>query len=137
MRRISVLIALAALAAGASALDAPEAGAVCSVFSHRPCMPTNCSVFQRRPCIPEIEYPIGQDLRLTIETEDNGENVLVGARQDLDHPPLARAQPDDKLDTLTALFDALRSCWVAPPRELARSGMQMSVRFSFKRTGEI
>jgi hypothetical protein len=35
------------------------------------------------------------------------------------------------------MFDALRHCWVPPPREDARPGMQMSVRFSFKRTGEI
>ena len=47
------------------------------------------------------------------------------------------ASPDHKLDTLTAMFDALRHCWVPPPREDARPGMQMSVRFSFKRTGEI
>jgi hypothetical protein len=31
----------------------------------------------------------------------------------------------------------LRSCWSPPPAEAAREGMQMSVRFSFKRSGEI
>ncbi len=44
------------------------ASAVCSVFDKHPCTPTVCSVFRRGPCIPEIDYPIGQDLRLTIET---------------------------------------------------------------------
>jgi hypothetical protein len=31
----------------------------------------------------------------------------------------------------------LRSCWSPPPSDIARPGMQMSVRFSFKRSGEI
>ena len=35
------------------------------------------------------------------------------------------------------LFAALRSCWSPPPADIAREGMQMSVRFSFKRSGEI
>ena len=47
-------------------LPADPAGA-CSVFDRHPCAPTVCSVFRRGPCMPEIEYPIGQDLRLTIE----------------------------------------------------------------------
>jgi hypothetical protein len=35
------------------------------------------------------------------------------------------------------MFDALRSCWVPPPQDEARPGMQMTVRLSFKRNGEI
>jgi hypothetical protein len=31
----------------------------------------------------------------------------------------------------------LRSCWSPPPPDVAREGMQMSVRFSFKRSGEM
>ena len=46
-------------------------------------------------------------------------------------------KPDHDLDTIGDLFAALRSCWTPPPAESAREGMQMSVRFSFKRTGEI
>jgi hypothetical protein len=121
---VYAVIAVAALAAAASMLDAQPAGAVCSVFDRHPCAPTVCSVFQRRPCIPEIDYPIGQDLRLTIESAAAG-------------PTATDAPSDHKLYTLSAMFDALRHCWVPPPREDARPGMQMSVRFSFKRTGEI
>src|SRR5712691_11851053 len=40
-------------------------------------------------------------------------------------------------DTIGDLFAALRSCWSPPPADSAREGMQMTVRFSFKRTGEI
>jgi hypothetical protein len=46
-------------------------------------------------------------------------------------------KPDHDLDTIGDLFAALRSCWSPPPADTAREGMQMSVRFSFKRSGEI
>jgi hypothetical protein len=107
------------------------ANAVCSVFDKHPCMPTVCSVFRRGPCIPEIDYPIGQDLRLTIETvavDENPERASTRDRVD---------EADRKLATLRDMFDALRACWVPPPKEEARAGMQMSVRFAFKRSGEI
>ena len=91
----------------------------------RPCTPTFCSVFNHGPCIPEIFYPYGQNLQLTIQTV----------------PPQDQAakyrKPDHDLDTIGDLFAALRSCWSPPPADTAREGMQMSVRFSFKRSGEI
>ena len=46
-------------------------------------------------------------------------------------------KPDHDLDTIGDLFAALRSCWSPPPADAAREGMQMSVLFSFKRSGEI
>src|SRR5262245_18346597 len=42
---------------------------------------------------------------------------------------------DTPVDSISTLFDALRACW-EPPRD-ARKGVEMSVRFSFKRTGEL
>ena len=74
---------------------------------------------------PEIDYPYGENLQLTIETV----------------PPQGQAgkyqKPDHDLDTIGDLFAALRSCWSPPAADDAREGMQMSVRFSFKRSGEI
>ncbi len=35
------------------------------------------------------------------------------------------------------MFAALRACWVPPPKDEARHGMEYTVRFSFKRDGEI
>jgi hypothetical protein len=103
----------------------PFSHAPCSVLDGRPCTPSFCSVFNHGPCIPEIDFPYGQDLQLTIETV----------------PPQDQAakyqKPDHDLDTIGDLFAALRSCWAPPPAETARAGMQMSVRFSFKRTGEM
>ena len=103
----------------------PFAHAPCSVLSNEPCTPSFCSVFNHGPCIPEIDYPIGQNLQLTIQS--------VPPRDDA-----AKYQkPDHDLDTIGDLFAALRSCWSPPPADDAREGMQMSVLFSFKRSGEI
>src|SRR5262245_27295925 len=97
----------------------------CSVLDSRPCTPYYCSIFTHGPCIPEIDYPYGQDLRLTVQS--------VPPEQDA-----AKYQkPDHDLDNIGDLFAALRSCWSPPPEDAAREGMQMSVRFSFKRSGEM
>jgi hypothetical protein len=97
----------------------------CSVLSGRPCTPYYCSVFNHGPCIPEIDYPYGENLQLTIQT--------VPAKDDEDK----YKRPDHDLDTIGDLFAELRSCWSPPPPDAGREGMQMSVRFSFKKSGEV
>jgi head-tail adaptor len=95
------------------------------VLDGRPCTPSFCSVFNHGPCIPEIDYPYGENLQLTVESAPS-------------HDDAAKYQkPDHDLDTIGDLFAALRSCWSPPSADSAREGMQMTVRFSFKRTGEI
>jgi hypothetical protein len=126
MRPLPLVIGAVAMAAGAATLPADPAGAVCSVFDRHPCAPTVCSVFRRHPCTPEFDYPIGQDLRLTIESRT----------RDTDHDGTNR-DAEQKLDTIASLFAALRECWVPPSEDDARTGMQMSVRFSFNRNGAI
>jgi hypothetical protein len=44
-------------------------------------------------------------------------------------------KPDHDLNTIGDLFAALRSCWSPPPAHVAREGMQMSVLFSFNKSG--
>ena len=116
------------VATAAAMLAAEPAGAFCSVFSRHPCAPAVCSVFHRGACIPDYGTPVGQDLRLTVESAV---------------APAASVPRDDnegsehKLDTIRAMFDALRACWVPPTKDEALAGMQMSVRFAFKRSGEI
>jgi hypothetical protein len=130
----SIIICLIGLFAGTISADAqhrrqldatPFSHAPCSVLDGQPCTPSFCSVFNNGPCIPEIDYPYGQNLQLTIESA----------------PPQDQAakyrKPDHDLDTIGDLFAALRACWSPPSADIAREGMQMSVRFSFKRTGEI
>ncbi len=97
----------------------------CSVLDGWPCTPTFCSVFNHGPCIPEIFYPYGENLQLTIQTVPAKEEVEKYRR------------PDHDLDNIGDLFAELRSCWLPPSPDIAREGMQMSVRFSFKRSGEM
>ena len=103
----------------------PFSHSPCSVLDGRPCTPYFCSVFNHGPCIPEIDYPYGENLQLTIQTVPPQEDAAKYQK------------PDHDLDTIADLFAELRSCWSPPPADAARADMQMSVRFSFKRSGEI
>jgi hypothetical protein len=96
----------------------------CSVLSGKPCHPSFCGVFHRGPCLPYDLPPIGEDLRLTIETTDDNAANINGAEQ-------------PELDSIGAMFAALRACWVPPPKDEARHGMEYTIRFAFKRDGEI
>lgn len=132
MLRIMICAATLVVAIGAAQaqqrrqIDAtPFSHAPCSVLDGQPCTPSFCSVFNDGPCIPEIDYPIGENLQLTIQS--------VPPKEDADK----YRKPDHDLDNIGDLFAALRSCWSPPPAATAREGMQMSVRFSFKRSGEI
>jgi hypothetical protein len=128
VRAVHALIGSTILTAAVSA--AVPAGAACSVFSRPPCCPTLCSVFAHHNCIPYHTFWIGQDLRLTIESTSTGERSASAELAE-------GGSGDHKLDTLRDMFDALRACWIPPAKEEARSGMQMSVRFAFKRSGNI
>ncbi len=46
----------------------------------------------------------------------------------------AQAAP---LNTIQDVFAAFRACWTPPPLEQTRPGMEVTVRFSFNRNGEI
>ncbi|MEA2921812.1 MAG: hypothetical protein QOF07_1775 [Bradyrhizobium sp.] len=133
LRRVGIclIVAVAGIAIAGTAdarrrrqIDAtPFSHAPCSVFDRQPCTPSFCSVFNRGPCIPEIEYPYGENLQLTIQSVPSRDEA--GKYQ----------KPDHDLNTIGDLFAELRSCWTPPPADAARKGMQMSVRFSFKRSG--
>jgi len=103
----------------------PFSHSPCSVFDRQPCTPSFCSVFGPWPCIPEIFYPYGENLQLTIESVPDQRDAAKYQK------------PDHDLDTIGDLFAELRSCWSPPAGDAAREGMQMSVRFSFKTSGEM
>ena len=135
LRRIVVclIVTMAGLSVAATA-DArprhqinatPFSHAPCSVLSGRPCTPSFCSVFNRGPCIPEIDYPYGENLQLTVESAPKQDDAAKYQK------------PDHDLDNIGDLFAALRSCWTPPSAEAAKEGMQMTVRFSFKRSGDM
>jgi hypothetical protein len=130
---IAVIVVVAGWAVAGSAdaqrrhqIDAtPFSHAPCSVLDSGPCTPSFCSVFNHGPCIPEIDYPYGENLQLTIQSVPPQDDAAKYIR------------PDHDLDTIGDLFAELRSCWSPPPVDTAQAGMQMTVRFSFKRDGAI
>ena len=122
--RASVLLIAASAAAmldagPATAVDPLNPSAPCSVFDAAPCTPSFCGVFGPWPCVPSLPS-FGQGLQLTIHSRD---------------ADTARA-PEGPVNSLRDLFAALRACWEPPPPDEAFHGMQMSVRFSFNRTGQ-
>jgi hypothetical protein len=103
--------------------EAQFGGTTCSVLDNKPCAPTVCSPLDGEPCQPQYPFPLGENLQVTIDSA----KWHKGERVDADH----------KIDTIGDLFAALRACWLAPERDDGRDDLQMSVRFAFKRTGEI
>ena len=154
-------LAACCILAGAAALDAqeraraqvliPPAVAPCSVLSGRPCHPSFCGVFHTGPCFPQYLPPIGQDLRLTIvSTDDNDPANKTGNDSGGDGTKAPDggdgtkstdggdvAAPEPGLDSISALYAALRACWVPPPKDEARHGMEYTIRFALKRDGEV
>ena len=105
----------------------------CSVLGHRPCVPygTYCSIFSHHPCLPDIDYPIGQTLQLTIESRADSDTPDAPAERNT-----AGHLPRD-LNTIRDVFSALRTCWVPPEKDVARSGTQITLRLSFNSHGGI
>jgi hypothetical protein len=101
----------------------PFSHAPCSVLSGEPCTPSFCSVFNHGPCIPELDYPYGENLQVTIQSQPSQDDATKYQK------------PDHDLNTIGDLFAALRSCWSPPPADAAREGMQISVLFSFNKSG--
>jgi hypothetical protein len=133
LRLVFAIVVLASLAAAGTA-DArrrhqinptPFSHEPCSVLDGRPCTPSFCSVFNHGPCIPEIDYPYGENLQLTIKSVPSPDDAAKYQK------------PDHDLDTIADLFAELRSCWSPPPADAAHADMQMTVRFSFKRSGDM
>lgn len=126
---------------GASALTAtlvvsqPADAFFCSVFRRQPCVQSYCSPFSHRPCRPFYGFPLGENLQLTIVSNTDAAPVNPD-RKDADHPSGDAASGHD-VDTIRAMYATLRACWQPPLETEAREGMQMSVRFSFTRDGNL
>jgi hypothetical protein len=137
----------------------PPARAPCSVLSGHPCHPSFCGAFHRGPCFPYLEPPLGETLRFTIVSSDgNSETRHDGTEPDQTSPAENNASPETqqdgaateqkstsensgaeerKVDTIHDMFAALRTCWQPPPKEEARHGMEYTIRFAFRRDGEM
>jgi hypothetical protein len=76
------------------------------------------------------DFIIGDDFRATIYSAAVGQSQT----SNLGGEPNG---PTHKIDTICAIFDELRGCWVPPASKQSKSGTEMTVRFAFKRNGEI
>ena len=101
------------------------------------------------------EAPLGETLQLTITSTDdndpvskpaggpdkvNGDGGQKSEAADAsagDNHPAGDGTDEQTLDSIRAMFAALRGCWVPPPKDEARHGMEYTIRFAFKRDGEI
>ena len=97
-----------------------------------------CSVFHLGPCFPQYLPPIGQDLRLTIVSTDDDDSANTsdpGADKNGDDAD--KTAPEKPLHSITEMYAALRACWTPPPKDEARHGMEYTIRFAFRRDGQI
>ena len=97
-----------------------------------------CSVFDLGPCFPQFLPPIGQDLRLTIvstDEEDSPQRPEAGANKHANDTD--EAAHEKFLDSIREMYAALQACWTPPPKDEARRGMEYTIRFAFRRDGEI
>jgi hypothetical protein len=138
---LGIIIGLAAPGTTSVAL-AQTPQSQCSVLSGRPCHPSFCGVFHRGPCLPYYLPPIGEDLRLTIVSTDDDPTHKDAGAANSDQAASGNETANDTaeehpLDSIREMFAALRACWVPPPKDEARHGMEYTVRFAFKRDGEI
>jgi hypothetical protein len=135
----AIAVAVAAATSGAQAqVRQPPAQAPCSVLSGRPCHPSFCGVFHRGPCFPDFLPAFGEDLRVTIiSTDEDGTISQPRGNAGTGNADSGAGANDHTVDSIMAMFAALRACWVPPPKDQARHGMQYTIRFAFKRDGEI
>src|SRR5208337_1177089 len=132
MRRLVILISGALLVAHCATVQARAQltypPSPCSVLNAEPCYPAVCGVFHDGPCFPDYGAPIGQTLRMTVAaSEETGK----------DKPPKDRRDEGQLVNTIHDMFEALRVCWLPPPPDKSRPGMEYTIRFAFKSNGEL
>ena len=117
------IFALALLAIGILGMPREsKAQTPCSVLDYRPCTPYFCGIHSPPGCTPDIFYPLGEDLRIKLDV-----------RNDAPQPP----DRDKALDRLKDIAPVLSKCLQLPPQDIARPGMQVTMRLGFSRTGKV
>jgi hypothetical protein len=97
-----------------------------------------CSVFDSVSCFPQLLPPIGQDLRLTIvSTDDEAAAAMRNAADNKSGGEADHAAGEKTLDSIRAMYAALRACWIPPSSDAGRRGMEYTIRFAFTGDGAI
>jgi hypothetical protein len=105
-----------------------EAPSSCSGPGAASCHPAVCSVFDDGSCVAHEGAPIGRTPRVTIAASEE---------TTLDKPLNDRRDEGQLVNTLHDMFEALHACWMPPPPDKARPGMEYTIKFAFKRNGEL
>jgi hypothetical protein len=117
------IFALALLAIGILGMPREsKAQTPCSVLDGQPCTPYFCGIHSGPGCTPDIFYPLGQELRIKLDV-----------RNDAPQPP----DRDKALGRLKDIAPVLSKCLQLPPQDVARPGMQITMRLGFSRTGKV
>ena len=96
-----------------------------------------CGVFHRGPCFPEYLPPIGQDLRLTIVSTDENDPASKSDGDAINDVRGDKADDEKKLELDSRDVRRTAGLLAATAKGFARHGMEYTVRFAFKRDGEI
>jgi hypothetical protein len=124
-----------AAALAAASLAAPEqAHAVCSVLSHHPCTPYFGSVLRRRPFTPYSCGVSGGPCSPQVVLIGGNAPVLKVEGHAAPSSPVDRDHPLTRLDEVARL---LSTCLELPPDAQSQAGMELALRFAFKRNGEL
>jgi hypothetical protein len=105
-----------------------EAPSPCSARGVEPCRPPLCTVSPGGTCVADKGAPIGRTPRVKIAaSEETAKDNLHRDRRD----------EGQLVNTLRDIFEALHACWMPPPPEKSRPGMEYTIRFAFKANGEL
>jgi hypothetical protein len=110
--------------AGPQRTDGPSS---CSGPDAAPCRSAVCSV-DNGSCVAPEAAPIGRTSRVTIAASEESAE---------DKPLKDRRDEGQLVNTLHDMFEALHACWMPPPPDKARPGMEYTIKFAFKRNGEL
>src|SRR5208283_4075531 len=71
---------------------------------------------------------------VSTDDTDPADRSAPDADKSADDAAKAEEKP---VNSIGDMFAALRACWVPPPRDAARHGMQYTILFAYKRDGEM
>jgi hypothetical protein len=105
-----------------------EVASSCSVLGAELCRSPLCAVSPGGSCVAGEDALFGRTPRVTIAASEETakDNVLKDRRDE-----------GQLVNTLHEVFQALYACWMPPPPEKSRPGMEYTIRFAFKANGEL
>jgi hypothetical protein len=134
MNRALILTGAAALAAAPLTVAPDKAHAICSVLAHHPCTPYFGSVLSRHPFTPYSCGVSGGPCSPEVVLAPRETPVL---RIEAGGGTPAPASRDHLIERLDEIGPLLSKCLELPSGSESRAGMELAMRFAFKRNGDL